>query len=111
MKMWEILVPTDWNDGDPIPVGHHKVWDAAVRAISGGLTIMRPAKGQWIRSDGSLQEEHMIPVRFAVDDDVQAWVVMRLTLKHYDQEAVTCYRVSDFAVVATRAELLGKDGQ
>jgi len=28
--------------------GFHQTWDAKVRKISGGLTIMKPAKGNWV---------------------------------------------------------------
>ena len=44
--LWEIMVPTMYNDGRFVRTRHHKVWDDKVRAISGGLTIYKPAIGQ-----------------------------------------------------------------
>jgi hypothetical protein len=61
-QLWEILVPTVRNDGSPIRVRFHRVWDSHVRKISGGLTILPVAKGQWLDGD-KLYAERMIPVR------------------------------------------------
>jgi hypothetical protein len=48
-ELWEVLVPTETGDGrggkKPIHTRYHKVWDAKVRAITGGLTVLTPAKG------------------------------------------------------------------
>lgn len=44
--MWEILVPTKSNEGKPFRTRYHRVWDAKVREISGGLTILPVVKGQ-----------------------------------------------------------------
>jgi hypothetical protein len=62
--LWEILVPTTRNDGRPIRTRFHRVWDEKVRAITGGLTITPPVKGQWVSmTDEDLYIERMIPVR------------------------------------------------
>lgn len=61
-ELWEILVPTVRNDGKPYRLRYHKVWDDKVRAISGGLTVMPVAKGQWVYKE-ELFTERMIPVR------------------------------------------------
>ena len=62
--LWEILVPTVSNAGKPYRTRYHRVWDQKVRAISGGLTVMPVAKGQWVDpADGKLFVERMIPVR------------------------------------------------
>ena len=68
-EIWEILVPTVRNDGRPFRLRYHRVWDAKVRAISGGLTVMKAAKGQWISQAGDLFEERMIPVRIMCTRD------------------------------------------
>ena len=107
-ELWEILVPTTYNDGKPVRVRHHRVWDANVRAITGGLTIMKPAKGQWICPEGQLYSERMIPVRFAVASQEQVRKIMQLTCFHYDQLAVMATRVSDCCLILDRQELLGK---
>lgn len=104
MELWEILVPTTKNDGTPNRVRFHRVWDKQVRDITGGLTIMPVAKGQWVNpEDGQLFVERMIPVRFTVTDEEMLKKVIAVTLKHYsDQIAVMCYRISEKAIIQYR---------
>ena len=83
-QLWEILVPTIRNDGRPIRTRFHRVWDAKVRAITGGLTIMPVAKGQWVSPDKELFVERMIPVRLVVKDEKMMQDIINLTMKHYD---------------------------
>lgn len=93
--MWEILVPTvRRTGGKPYTTRYHRVWDAKVREITGGLTILTPAKGQWVSPDGELFVERMIPVRIAATRE-QIDQIMDLTISYYDQLAVLCYKVSD----------------
>jgi hypothetical protein len=93
--LWEIYVPTISNEGKPFRTRHHKVWDERVRKISSGLTIYKPAKGQWIdRTDDKLYEERMIPVRIACNE-VQIRKIMEITKQHYKQIDVMAYQVSD----------------
>ena len=62
--LWVILVPTiHSHNNKPIHVRFHRVWDKKVRDITGGLTILHPAKGQWVSPDGVLFTERMIPVQ------------------------------------------------
>lgn len=95
LQLWEILVPTVRNDGRPIKLRNHRVWDSKVRAITGGLTVMPVAKGQWVSPDGELFHERMIPVRVACTEE-QIGKVIDVTLKHYDDQiAVMAHKVSD----------------
>lgn len=96
--LWEILVPTVRNGGTPFRTRFHRVWDKRVRKITGGLTILRPAKGQWISPDGKLFEERMIPVRLACTEE-QINEIADLTAAHYEQEAVMFYRVGDCVTI------------
>lgn len=94
IRLYEILVPTLRRiDDKPIKLRFHKVWDGKVRAISGGLTVMPPAKGQWICKEGNLFAERMIPVRFLATP-AQARAVAEMTLDYYDQLAILCYVIS-----------------
>lgn len=99
--MWEILVPTErrLNPGKYYTVRYHRVWDAKVRSITGGLTIMPPARGQWINPiTGELFYEKMIPVRvMATREEIEK--VVDLTLKYYDQLAILCYKISDEVIL------------
>jgi hypothetical protein len=94
MSMYEILVPTVRNDGRPFRTRYHRVWDARVRAISGGLTILTPAKGQWVSPDGKLFSERMIPVRVVCTSD-QIDKIADMTAEYYDQLAILFYKISD----------------
>jgi hypothetical protein len=106
-ELWEFLVPTVRSNGKPYHTRYHRLWDAKVRAITGGLTIMGVAKGSWISPDGTLFSERMIPVRIACTKE-QAELIGRLTLEHYpDQEAVMGFRISDHCGMWWREEHYG----
>jgi hypothetical protein len=96
-SMWEILVPTMRNDGRPIRTRFHKVWDDKVRSISGGLTVMPVARGQWLFKE-KLFEERMIPVRIiATRSEIDS--IIDMTMKYYEQLAVLAYKVSDEVIL------------
>lgn len=97
-ELWEILVPTVRNDGRPIRTRFHRVWDQKVRAITGGLTVVPPVRGQWVAPDGRLFAERMIPVRIACTRD-QIDAIADMTMTYYDQLAVMAYRVSDEVIL------------
>lgn len=102
-ELWEILVPCAWNSGRPIRTRHHRRWDERVRAISGGLTVMKPAIGQWV-NEGAVYHERMIPVRIACTRE-QIQLIMDITAKHYEQLAVMAYRVSDEVIITNYPEV------
>lgn len=94
MNLYEILVPTQHDNGKPIRTRFHRVWDRKVRSIAGGLTILNPAKGQWTSVTGELFAERMIPVRIMCSaDDIDA--IADYTATHYNQLAVMFYKISD----------------
>jgi hypothetical protein len=104
--MWEILVPTErrLSPGRYYTTRYHRVWDKKVRDITGGLTIMAPARGQWTHPiTGELFVERMIPVRImATREEIEK--VVDVTLKYYDQLAVLCYKISDEVILKFREE-------
>ena len=125
--LWEILVPTekrikspaphwrdgsdgyveameDWHKRDSYTARYHRVWDEQVRAITGGLTILRPAIGQWVSPDGELFKERMIPVRIAATRE-QIERIIDITLVYYDQLAVFCAKISDEVIIKHRKEI------
>lgn len=91
--LWEILVPTVHNNGKPFRRRFHKVWDAKVQAITGGLTIYKPAVGIWVSGDKQVFSERMIPVRIAASRE-EIEQVADVTAKQYEQLAVAFYLVS-----------------
>jgi hypothetical protein len=120
--LWEILVPTEkrvktpepqpggedshlwsmrhslWQKANAYTTRYHQVWDSKVRAVAGGLTVLAPAKGQWVSPDGELFKERMIPVRICATRP-QIEQIIDLTMDYYDQLAVMCYRVSDEVII------------
>jgi len=103
--LWEILVPTIM-DGKPVRTKYHKKWDEKVRAISNGLTILKPAKGEWISSSGELFAERMIPVRIACSEDAIE-EIMDITISYYKQEEVMAYKVSEYVKFRKEEDSLG----
>ena len=101
--MYEILVPRLWNSGVEISVECHREWDEKVRAVSGGLTILHPAKGQWMYQ-GKMIGEGVIPCRvIATREDLEK--ILDITLTHYhDQISVLAYKISDEIILKYRKE-------
>lgn len=85
------------NDGRPIRTRFHKIWDEKVRTISGGLTIMPVAKGQWIFKE-TLFEERMIPVRIIATRS-QIDEIIDMTMKYYEQLAVLAYMIAEEVIL------------
>lgn len=86
--MFEIYVPTVSNEGKPFRTRFHRVWDEKVRELTGGLTIFKPAVGQW-EFEGELFKERMIPVRIMCTENEMV-AISDMTAKMYDQLAI-CY--------------------
>ena len=97
--LWEILIPKFSNDGKEFEIEFHKKWDKKIGKISGGLTILRTAKGHWINPDKKLFSEEMIPVRIYCSEK-EIGKIMKFTLEHYTQDAVFCYLVSNKIKIA-----------
>lgn len=107
MKLYEILVPTNRNDGRPISARFHRIWDKKVMEISGGVTILSPAKGKWSSSDDELFDERMIPVRIAcAEGNIEK--IINFTMDYYEQLAVMAYVISDEVIIKKRETPLPK---
>jgi hypothetical protein len=92
-NLYEILVPTIYGDTiKPIRTKHHKNFDRHVKKITGGLTILTPAKGQWVHN-GQDFDERVIPVRImCTEKDMKT--IVKFALAHYRQKAVMYYLLS-----------------
>jgi hypothetical protein len=102
MKLYQIMVPCNYNDGKPVRTKHHKEWDKQVRKITGGLTILPPSKGQWV-NDGILYSDRVIPVNI-IATEKQIKKIADITMKHYRQLAVMYFKLSDEAIIVYRKE-------
>lgn len=102
-EMWEILVPAS-NKEKEFTYEHHKAWDEYVISKSGGITVMRTVKGEWISPNNVRFKDRMIPVRiYCTGDDIEE--IIDFTIKHYDQEAVLAYRISDDVILKNRKDV------
>lgn len=103
-QLWEIMVPTMFNDGTPIRTRYHRVWDKKVYEITGGLTIHMPSKGKWVnKEDGELFQERMIPVRIACTRE-QIEKIIDITIDYYKQIAVMAYKISEEVIIKYKDE-------
>lgn len=93
MNLYEILIPTI-KDGKPVTTRYHRVWDAKVRSITGGLTILKPAIGNWIDKENKLYIERMIPVRVMCTLE-QINTIVDFSAKYYNQKAIMYYELSN----------------
>jgi len=102
-ELWEILVPASNNKDLKFTYEHHKEWDAFVKKITGGVTIMKTAKGQWVSPIGKLYIDRMIPCRIVCNEQ-QISDIIDFTIEHYNQEAVLAYRVSTNVILRHKNE-------
>ena len=93
-KLWEILIPIADNDGVRFKPEQHREWDNIVRKMSGGLTIFKPATGEWINANGAVMRDKLIPVAFMADD-AQARAISAMSKGFYKQEAMMLYVLSE----------------
>lgn len=128
--LYEILVPTQYGYpvAKPIRTVHHKQWDKFVKKVTGGLTILSPAKGIWV-NEGIDYPEKVIPVRVMCEEDPEPITVgagcpepesypeyyskesqidkiIDFTLLHYRQKAVMYYVISNQVIVRHTPQLL-----
>jgi len=69
-----------------------------VRAITKGLTILKPVKGEWVSPVGELFAERMIPVRICCTEE-EIEKVADMTAAYYGQIAILYYKISDFVKI------------
>jgi hypothetical protein len=103
VMMWEILVPASGKEQE-FPFEHHKAWDEFVRNMAGGLTILKTAKGEWVSPDGTLFRDRVIPVRINCSKK-QIKKIIKFTIRHYNQEAVLAYKISNKVLLIYRDEI------
>lgn len=94
--MFEIFVPTVTNDGKPFKTRFHRVWDNKVRELTGGLTIFKPAIGQW-EFEGELFKERMIPVRIMCTEK-EMIDISDMSAKYYDQLAMCFFKFGEATI-------------
>ena len=109
-ELWEILVPASNNKDKEFTYEHHKAWDAFVKSVAHGVTIMKTAKGQWVSPTGQLYVDRMIPCR-VLCNETQMHMIIDFTIKHYEQEAVLAYKISEKVKLKFKSEINGELGE
>ncbi|TIW53841.1 MAG: hypothetical protein E5V54_24065 [Mesorhizobium sp.] len=101
--LWQILVPCNYNNGKPVRTRHHREWDKRIRAITGGLTILSPGKGQWVDpATDTLYQDRVIPVQIiATAEEMER--IADITNQHYRQLAVMYFKMSETAIIREAA--------
>ena len=107
-EVWRIFVPAEDDLGDEYPVEYHEVWDVFVRRVTGGVTIMKSAKGQWVSPTGKLYAEKTIPCEIMCNRE-QMQEIIDFTIVYYAQEAVLAYKVSDEVIMYSNNVKFKKD--
>jgi hypothetical protein len=102
-ELWEILVPASNGKKKEFSYKHHKEWDAFVKNLTNGVTVMKTAKGQWISPHGQLYLDRMIPCRIICTKE-QIIKIIDFTIQHYDQEAVLAFKISDDVIMRHKNE-------
>jgi hypothetical protein len=102
-SMWEILVPASGDKDKEFTYEHHKAWDEFVKNLTGGVTVMKTAKGQWVNPIGKLYLDRMIPCRIICTKE-QITKIIDFTIKHYNQEAVLAFKISDTVILRHKNE-------
>jgi hypothetical protein len=102
-KLYEILVPAS-NNTDKFSYEHHKKWDEFVMKLSGGITIMRAGKGEWISPEGDLYKDRIIPCRIACTEE-EIDKIIDFTIEHYSQEAVMAYCISEEVIIKHKSDI------
>ena len=102
-SMWEILVPASGDKDKEFTYEHHKAWDEFVKNLTGGVTVMKTAKGQWVNPIGKLYLDRMIPCRIICTKE-QIIEIIDFTIKHYNQEAVLAFKISDTVILRHKNE-------
>jgi len=92
--LWEVLVPCESNYGFTFSLDYHKGWDAKVKALTGGLTIMKKARGEWVSNFGQTFIDEVIPVRIACNRATLN-KILAMTKDYYEQEAIFAFKVSE----------------
>jgi hypothetical protein len=93
-KFLGVLVSKASNFGQEYSLEYRRQWDSQIRQITGGLTIFKKSRGQWISPVSELFNEEMIHVRvFCSKNSLDK--ILKFTLEHYNQKVVMAYEVSN----------------
>lgn len=102
-ELWEILVPASCKDLC-FDYDHHKKFDEYVLSKSGGISVMKTLKGEWISPDKQTYRDRMIPVRIACTKRVIMQII-NFALMHYKQEAIMAYKISEEVIIKHKPKL------
>lgn len=93
MRLYEILIPVNYNDGTPIPEYLRQEWIRNATALAGGSTVLPEVQGKWYQND-FLYAEPMTPVRIALADGFSLGTLIEDAKRWFHQEVIMYYVLS-----------------
>ena len=104
-KLYEILIPIINNRGERFSAEHHKKWNNKALKIAGKFIIMKVIKEEWINLFGKeFYKNKMIPIRISCTKN-QIEKIIQITIKHYNQEVILAYIISEKALLRYQKEI------
>ena len=103
-QLFEILIPTRFNNGKLIEVEYHKKWDEWICNRCGGLTILRETRNGIWSNDGKNQREEMLPVRVACNEILDIEEILHFTMMFYHQKSIMAYQISDNVIIRNKSD-------
>jgi len=93
-SLFEIVIPTHYNDQKPISAERHQTFYNYVLLYSNGITISGPMIGHWKNNIGIIQKEEVITVKFTTSNGY-AEKIARYAQSLYYQNKIMYYKLSD----------------
>lgn len=94
MRLYEILIPVNYNDGTPIPDYLRQEWIRYATVLAGGSTVRPNVRGQWYYN-GHTYDEPMTPVQIAVPAPEGLDELVTLAKEWFQQETIMYYVISN----------------
>lgn len=91
-KQVDLYVPTQYNDGTPIPLSLLREEERFLCSTFGGVTIMAGCSGLWRDSTGQTQREPIEVWRVIVYEYDEEW------WEQYAERACACYDQKEFLI-------------
>lgn len=98
--LYQLLIPTTLDKKEILEDYHQAFYDT-IRAISGGLTVLHDAKGQWTSPNGDAIYEAMIPVLIHCTQP-QFEHILDYALEYYQQQSVFAFVMSTEVIIKKR---------
>jgi len=98
-SLWEIMIPKNIDKHTIFHVSCHREWSNYVENITNGMVFFSSLDRRWISpKETSPYFDNKIPVRIFCNKE-QIKKIISFTMKHYDQNHVIAYKLSDSIIL------------